>query len=75
MEAQLEALREKLAAAETRAAVAEAVAAERDRIIQAQAQTLRMLEPNGGSPDTSSKKVEETSSAIREAPKRRWWNR
>ena len=41
---ELEALRSKLAEAEQRAAVAEAVAAERERIIQAQAMTLRMLE-------------------------------
>lgn len=40
----LEALREKLAEAEKRAAVAEAVAAERERIIEAQALALRMLE-------------------------------
>ena len=37
-------LREKLADAEKRAAVAEAVAAERERTIQAQASALRMLE-------------------------------
>lgn len=40
----LEALREKLADAEKRAAVAEAIAAERERIIAVQAQALRMLE-------------------------------
>jgi hypothetical protein len=44
LEPLLTALRAQLAAAETRAAVAEAVAAERERIITAQAQTLRMLE-------------------------------
>lgn len=42
--AELDALRGKLAEAEQRAAVAEAVAAERERIIQAQAMALRMLE-------------------------------
>lgn len=40
----LEALRAKLAAAEQRAAVAEAIAEERERIIAVQAQALRMLE-------------------------------
>jgi hypothetical protein len=39
----VEALREKLADAEKRAAVAEAIAQERERIIEAQAQTLRMI--------------------------------
>jgi hypothetical protein len=41
---EVEALRGALRAAEQRAAVAEAVAQERERIIEAQAQTLRMLE-------------------------------
>lgn len=41
---ELDALRAKLADAEQRAAVAEAVAAERERIIEAQAMALRMLE-------------------------------
>lgn len=41
---ELEALRGKLAQAEQRAAVAEAIAAERERIIQTQAMALRMLE-------------------------------
>lgn len=41
---ELEALRAKLAAAEQRAAIAEAVAAERERMIQTQAMALRMLE-------------------------------
>jgi hypothetical protein len=41
---ELDALRAKLADAEQRAAVAEAVAAERERIIQTQAMALRMLE-------------------------------
>ncbi|BAS18719.1 hypothetical protein AHiyo8_pII70330 (plasmid) [Arthrobacter sp. Hiyo8] len=40
----MEALKADLAEAEKRAAVAEAVAAERERIIAAQAQALRMLE-------------------------------
>lgn len=40
----LEELRSQLAKAEQRAAVAEAVAAERERVINAQAQALRMLE-------------------------------
>jgi hypothetical protein len=41
---ELEGLRAKLAAAEQRAAVAEAVSAERERVIQTQAMALRMLE-------------------------------
>lgn len=43
--AELEKLRQQLAMAETRAQVAEAIAAERERIIEIQAQALRMLEP------------------------------
>lgn len=41
---ELEALRAKLAAAEQRAAVAEAIAAERERVIQTQSMALRMLD-------------------------------
>lgn len=41
---ELEALRKALAAAEQRAAVAEAIALERERIIEVQGQALRMLE-------------------------------
>lgn len=44
-------LRQLLVAAEARAQVAEAIAVERERIIEVQAQALRMLEP--GSSDTS----------------------
>lgn len=47
---ELESLRARLADAEQRAAVAEAVATERERVIQAQAATLRMIER--GTPDT-----------------------
>lgn len=47
---ELEELRARLADAERRAAVAEAVAAERERLIQSQASALRMLE--GGTPAT-----------------------
>jgi hypothetical protein len=54
MEPLLEALREKLAAAEQRAAVAEAIAEERERIIAVQAQALRMLEaPKWTAPGTA----------------------
>lgn len=73
--AELEALREALTAAELRAAVAEAVAAERERIIEAQAQTLRILE----APVTPSERVERAaaSAAAPEAtaatPRRSWW--
>lgn len=55
---ELDSLRARLADAERRAAVAEAIAGERERIIQAQAATLRMLErgthdsPAEGLPDT-----------------------
>lgn len=41
---ELDSLRARLAEAEQRAAVAEAIATERERVIQAQAATLRMLE-------------------------------
>lgn len=47
---ELDSLRSRLADAEQRAAVAEAIATERERVIQAQAATLRMLER--GTPDT-----------------------
>lgn len=56
VEGELEALRVKLAHAEQRAAVAESVAAERERVIQTQAMALRMLEasrtPAPAVPDT-----------------------
>lgn len=48
---ELDSLRARLAEAEQRAAVAEAIATERERVIQAQAATLRMLER--GTPGTS----------------------
>lgn len=41
---EIDTLRSQLAAAEKRAAVAEAIAAERERVIQTQAMALRMLE-------------------------------
>lgn len=47
---ELNSLRARLAEAERRAAVAEAIATERERIIQAQAATLRMLEPSTPAP-------------------------
>lgn len=81
---ELEALREKLADAEKRAAVAEAVAAERERIIQAQAMSLRMLEaakaPAQDPPtDTTSDAPAPLPQTSQEAPassgERRWWNR
>lgn len=50
---ELEAMRSRLASAEQRAAVAEAVAAERERLIQSQAAALRMLEaPAAARPET-----------------------
>lgn len=51
--AQLDALRTALADAERRAAVAEAVAAERERVIQVQQMSLRMLESGHTSAETS----------------------
>ncbi len=76
----LEALRGALAAAEQRAAVAEAVALERERIIEVQAQALRMLEaPREAVPAIP----EERPAAVAEAPmggalqarkgSRKWW--
>jgi len=50
---EVETLRAKLADAERRAAVAEAVAAERDRIIHAQEMALRMLEASPGKPEST----------------------
>jgi hypothetical protein len=47
-------LRSQLAAAERRAAVAEAVAAERERVIEAQALTLRMIEAAPATPALAS---------------------
>ena len=76
--AQLDALRTALADAERRAAVAEAVAAERERMIQTQAMALRMLEASKppASP-TPTAPVEAPVSAPRKedpqhAPKRAW---
>jgi hypothetical protein len=75
-QAEVEALREALTAAELRAAVAEARAEERERIITAQAQALRMLEApvtvQGEQPATASP-TSETPPAPRPA-KRRWWH-
>jgi hypothetical protein len=80
--AELEALREALTAAELRAAVAEAVAAERERIIEAQAQALRMLEAPAAAPPAppeAARTVEQVDSpaaapeAAAAAPRRSWW--
>ncbi|HEX2923125.1 MAG TPA: hypothetical protein VHS28_03750 [Chloroflexota bacterium] len=88
LEPLVEALREKLAEAEKRAAVAEAVAAERERIIEVQAQALRMIE----APRTAREKSvtlhiedepaeaapalhQEPAAVAEETPKRRWWKR
>lgn len=49
---ELESLRSQLADAERRAAVAEAIAAERERIIQIQQASLRMLEAGRPKPET-----------------------
>lgn len=59
-------LRSQLAEAETRAQVAEAIAAERERIIAAQAMTLRMLEAGRGG--TSLSPVKNYSGTSHESP-------
>lgn len=64
--AEIEALKSALVAAELRASVAEATAAERERIIQVQAVALRMLE----APKGTSKKAEPETAP---APRRRLW--
>jgi hypothetical protein len=82
LEPLLEALRDKLAEAEKRAAVAEARAEERERIIEAQARNLRMLEapkpasqeqPAPESREQSPEPVPTAGTSTQEAPKRRWW--
>jgi len=50
---ELETLRSQLAAAEQRAAVAEAIAHERERVIETQATALRMLEASASTPNTT----------------------
>jgi hypothetical protein len=80
--AQLDALRTALADAERRAAVAEAVAAERERTIQTQAMALRMLEasktPATPTATAPTKPLEPPTQAPgkedpKHAPKRAWW--
>jgi hypothetical protein len=82
--AQLDALRTALADAERRAAVAEAVAAERERMIQTQAMALRMLEasktPPAPLPTASSEPAQHPVNipeqpAPLDVPKRPWWRR
>lgn len=79
---ELDALRSALADAERRAAVAEAIAAERERIIQTQAMALRMLEgskpPATPTPTAPIEPAEPAPPAPRRedpqhAPKRAWW--
>lgn len=77
--AQLDALRTALADAERRAAVAEAVATERERTIQTQAMALRMLEasktpatPTTPEPAESSVPAPRSEDP-KHAPKRAWW--
>jgi hypothetical protein len=77
---ELEALRGALAAAEQRAAVAEAIAQERERIIEVQAQALRMLEaPSPGQPAVPEKRPADGSAASTAEPlearkgARKWW--
>lgn len=79
--AQLDALRTALADAEQRAAVAEAVAEERERMIQTQAMALRMLEASKA-PTTTAAPAEPVESPMqapskedpKHAPKRAWWS-
>jgi hypothetical protein len=79
-----DALRSQLADAERRAAMAEAVAAERERMIQTQAMALRMLEastpPAHPTPPTPREPLESARPAPgkedpQDAPKRPWWRR
>jgi hypothetical protein len=77
---ELEALRAKLAAAEQRAAVAEAIAAERERVIQTQAMALRMLEatkaPAPAQTDSPLPDPREGGQRdVAAMPKRPWWRR
>lgn len=80
---ELDALRAKLADAEQRAAVAEAVAAERERIIQAQAMALRMLESSKAPAETPPDTPADTPTpppadrviSPDPTPRRRWWHR
>jgi hypothetical protein len=82
--AQLDALRTALADAERRAAVAEAIAAERERMIQTQAMALRMLEasktPAAPLPTASSEPAQSPVNIPQQpdpldVPKRPWWRR
>lgn len=71
LQMELEALRSQLVDAERRAAVAEAVAAERERIIEAQQTSLRMLETgaSGTSTERSSRfNGEATSKLVESTP-------
>lgn len=76
---ELEALRVQLAAAEQRAAVAEAIAVERERTIQTQANALRMLEagavkPPPAAPDDHAS-VPTTSEPATVQPRPTLWGR
>lgn len=86
LKGELEALRAKLADAERRAAIAEAVATERERVIQTQAMALRMLEasktpadtppaPVGTPADTPAPPQVATPVSPAPAPRHRWWHR
>lgn len=74
--AEVEALREALTAAELRAAVAEARAEERERVIEAQAQALRMLEAPVkafASPGRETPPEAQQPATQQKPAKRRWW--
>lgn len=74
--AELEELRERLAEAEQRAAVAEAISIERLRTIEAQSMALRMLEAGPAAKTAEEQPLMEESGAPEERPaprRRRWW--
>jgi hypothetical protein len=84
LKGELDDLRAQLAAAEQRAAVAEAVAAERERTIQTQAMALRMLEASKTPAPTQANTLPANPSpapgtdnqgVLTDAPKRPWWRR
>ena len=76
---EVERLREALADAKRRADVAEAIAAERERIITVQAQALRLLEagpsPRPPAPTPSSSGAPDGAPDTASTGRRRWWQR
>lgn len=72
---EVEKLREQLRDAEQRAAVAEAVATERLRTIEAQSSALRMLESNQPAQPKSEQTQEQPVPMSEPAVKEKWWQR